>query len=176
MNFDFQPFLQNEFVAIKPLKPSDFESLYLVASDPLIWEQHPNKNRYQKDVFKTFFEGAIESKGAFLVLDTKTEKIIGSSRFYELENKNSVAIGYTFISREYWGENYNRALKTLMIDHAFQYVNNILFHIGSMNIRSQKAIEKLSAKKTGEVEMAYFGEEIKLNFIYTINKGDWITN
>lgn len=173
MNFDFQPTIKNDLVSIKPLNDTDFEALYKVASDPLIWEQHPKKNRYQEEIFKIFFEGAIESKGAFLVLDSKTNQIIGSSRFYELSELNSVAIGYTFISREYWGRNYNRALKSLMIDHAFQFVTNVLFHVGSMNIRSQKAMEKLGAKKNAEVKMAYYGEENNLNFIYTINKDEW---
>jgi RimJ/RimL family protein N-acetyltransferase len=173
MNFEFQPYLENELISITPLQLSDFETLYLVASDPLIWEQHPNRNRYQRDVFLTFFEGAIESKGAFLVRDLKTNKIIGSSRFYELEDAGSVAIGYTFIAREYWGRNYNRALKTLMINHAFKYVNMVVFHIGATNMRSQKAIEKLGAKKIAEVEMAYYGETNKLNFIYAITKEEW---
>jgi RimJ/RimL family protein N-acetyltransferase len=177
MNFNLQPTLKNEFVSIKPLNQTDFEMLFAVASDPLIWEQHPNKNRYQKDVFKIFFEGAIASNGAFLVSDAKNNKIIGSSRFYGLDTKtNSISIGYTFISKEYWGKNYNRSLKLLMIDHAFRFVNSITFHVGSMNIRSQKAMEKIGAKKTGEIEMSYYGEENKLNFIYEINKDEWMSH
>ena len=108
MEFNLQPTLQNEFVRAEPLKATDFEKLYAVASDPLIWEQHPNKDRYKREVFETFFQGAMESGGAFLVYDNKSNQPIGSSRYYEFNaEKNSVAIGYTFFARDHWGSTYN---------------------------------------------------------------------
>ncbi len=173
-HFDLQPTLQNEYIKIEPLKQDDFESLYRVASDPLIWEQHPNKDRYKKDVFETFFKGAMESKGAFLVFDTKTGKVIGSSRFYELdEAKKTVAVGYTFFAKDHWGGVYNPALKSLMLTHAFHFVDAVVLHVGSNNIRSQKAVTRLGAKKIDEVEMEYYGEAPKLNFVYQIKKEHW---
>lgn len=168
---NLQPTLENEFVSIRPIKQQDFEILYAVANDPLLWEQHPNKDRYKREVFDNFFKGAIESKGAFVVCDKTTGIVIGSSRFYELDTeKSSIAIGYTFISRDHWGSTYNHALKTLMVNYAFQFVNKVLFHIGAVNIRSQKAIEKFGAKKIGEIKMEYYGEPEKLNFIYAVEK------
>jgi RimJ/RimL family protein N-acetyltransferase len=169
--FDLQPTLENEFMKIQPLKETDFEMLYAVASDPLLWEQHPNKDRYKREIFEIFFKGAIESGGAFLVLDKQTGDVIGSSRFYDynLENR-SILIGYTFFARSHWGSKYNPSLKTLMMDHAFQFVNVVIFHIGANNVRSQKAIERLGALKTDEVEVKYYGEESKLNFVYEIKK------
>ncbi|MES2763824.1 MAG: GNAT family N-acetyltransferase [Bacteroidota bacterium] len=172
--FELQPTLENEFVKIQPLKESDFETLYVVASDPLIWEQHPNKDRYKREVFEVFFQGAMESGGAFLVFDKQTNEAIGSSRFYELDpDKSTVAIGYTFFAKDHWGSTYNPALKKLMLHHAFQFVDSVHFHIGALNIRSQKAIERLGAKKISEMEVAYYGEPSKLNFLYEIKKEDW---
>lgn len=174
MNFELQPNLANDIVTLQPLKKDDFETLYTIASDPLMWEQHPNKDRYKRNVFETFFQGAIESKGAFLILNAATGEPIGSSRFYEIdEEKKQVAIGYTFLSRNYWGTTYNRAVKSVMLNHAFKFVNKVIFHIGASNIRSQKAIEKLGAKKISELEMEYYGEEKKLNFVYQIDKESW---
>jgi RimJ/RimL family protein N-acetyltransferase len=49
-----QPILEIHKVRLVPLRESDFERLYQVASDPLVWEQHPNKNRFQKDIFRNF--------------------------------------------------------------------------------------------------------------------------
>jgi RimJ/RimL family protein N-acetyltransferase len=168
---DLRPTLQNEFVKLVPLKETDFETLYKVASDPLIWEQHPNKNRWKREVFEVFFKGAIESKGAFLIYDAQTHEAIGSSRFYDwLPEKNEVSIGYTFFARSHWGGKYNPAAKHLMMEHAFKYVDSVIFHIGANNIRSQKAIERLGALKIAEQEMAYYGEDSKLNFIYQIQK------
>lgn len=172
MTFDLQPkHLQNELIKLVPLHENDFEELYEVASDPLVWEQHPNKLRYQREVFQNFFQGAIESKGAFFVRDTKTNETIGSSRFYDYNEKDaSVLIGYTFIGRKYWGNGYNKALKKLMMNYAFQYVDTIYFHIGANNIRSQKAMGKIGGIKIDEFEIEYYGEDSKLNYIYRINK------
>jgi len=172
--FDLQPILSNELITARPLKQDDFEILYAVASDPLVWEQHPNKDRYKREVFGNFFEGAMKSKGAFLVMENATGKVIGSSRFYDFDaEQRTVCIGYTFLGRDYWGTTYNRALKTLMLDHAFQFTDTIYFHIGAANTRSQKAIEKLGAVKTDEKEIEYYGESSKLNYIYCIEKKSW---
>ena len=174
MYFELQPTLKNESIRIQPLKSSDFETLFAVASDPLIWEQHPNKDRYKKEVFENFFKGAMESGGAFLVFNAQTGETIGSSRYYELDEKaSSIAIGYTFIAKNHWGGIYNPALKSLMLNHAFQYVNHVILHIGANNIRSQKATEKLGAKKMAEIEMEYYGEPNRLNFLYQIDKENW---
>ncbi|MBA3664782.1 MAG: GNAT family N-acetyltransferase [Bacteroidetes bacterium] len=170
-HFDLQPLLENEFVKLLPLQQEDFEELYTVAADPLIWEQHPNKDRWKREIFENFFKGAMESKGAFKIIDKLTGKIIGSTRFYTTGKDNSeIAIGYTFFARNYWGGKYNPAVKKMMMDHAFKYVNHILFHIGAVNVRSQKAIERLGAVKIAAEEMAYYGEASKLNFVYRIDR------
>lgn len=172
--FPLQPILENELIRMEPLQEKDFERLYAVASDPLVWEQHPNKNRYKREVFETFFNGAMDSGGAFLVLDKASGDVVGSSRFYDLNQENSeVLIGYTFIGRKFWGGKYNPAMKKLMLDHAFKHLDNVVFHIGAKNIRSQKAIEKLGATKIAEIDVAYIGETETLNFIYRIRKEDW---
>jgi RimJ/RimL family protein N-acetyltransferase len=156
--FNLQPTnLQNELVRLSPLDPNDFERLFHVASDPLIWEQHP------------------ESSGsAFLIFNNKTGELIGSTRFYDYDReKNSVAIGYTFLSRNHWGGLYNRALKSLMLDYAFSHVDSVIFHVGSTNLRSQQAVLKLGAVKTREIQMA-FNTSRQLHFEYEIRKTDWI--
>lgn len=172
----WQPTLEDHSVRLQPLQEDDFEALYAVASDPLIWEQHPNKNRYQRDVFKTYFEGAMQSGGALLALDKKTSEVIGCSRFYDFNPENKlIFIGYTFIARRCWGKGYNLSMKELMMNHAFQFVDTILFHIGANNIRSQKAIDRIGAVKQRELAVAYHGEPEKLNFEYAIDKIRWST-
>lgn len=176
MKFELQPRLKNERLELRPLAAGDFDALFSVASDPLIWEQHPNPDRYKKEVFEVFFKGALESSGAFLVLDLKSGRVIGCSRYYELDPEaKSVAIGYTFLARAYWGTAYNRALKTSMLDHAFRFVEDVFFHVGENNIRSQKAMEKLGAEKVGKIEKQYYGERKNVNFLYKINVRSWRT-
>lgn len=169
--FNAQPYLSNNLVIASPLQRDDFEALYAVASDPEIWKQHPNPDRWRKDVFLRFFEGAMQSKGALLIRDQQSNEVIGSSRFYEPDDDpNDIAIGYTFFKRSHWGGVYNPALKKLMITHALETFNRVLFHIGAENIRSQKAIERLGAVKIDEKHVAYYGEPPKRNFIYEIQR------
>ena len=174
MNTDWRPSLQNDLVTIQPLQAGDFEALYQVASDPLIWEQHPDSNRYQRLIFEAFFKGAMASGSAFMILDTRTGAPIGSSRYYEWdETAKSIAVGYTFLAKDYWGGAYNSALKALMLSHAFTLVDTVVFHVGSGNIRSQKAVEKLGAVKVGEATRAH-GSGGGVHFIYDLRKETWL--
>ncbi len=175
MSFNTQPLLATDQLILYPLQQEDFEDLYQVASDPAIWEQHPNKDRWQREVFSTFFEGAMASRGAFKIVDKATDKVIGGSRFYDYNaGNNSIFIGYTFYATHCWGKGINRAVKQLMLDYAFEYVNEVFFHVGAQNIRSQIAIGRIGAHKTGEETVAYFGEPDRLNFVYRITKNDWL--
>ena len=168
---NIQTILENDFVQLISLEESDFESLYSVASDPEIWEQHPNKDRYKREIFQNFFQGAIESKGAFKIIDKNTGEIAGSTRFYDYNpDDNSIFIGYTFYATKFWGSKLNPQVKKLMLDHIFQFVNKVYFHVGKNNIHSQKAMEKLGAKKIDEVIVAYAYEPERLNVVYEIRK------
>lgn len=169
MNFSIQPELENEKYQLIPLSQGDFEALYEVASDPKVWEQHPNKNRFEREVFKNFFNGAIESKGAFKIVEKSSGDVLGSTRFYDFdENKNSIFIGYTFYGTKSWGKGINPQIKKLMLDYIFQYVDTVHFHIGKENFRSQTALKRLGGKKIAEEEVAYFGEPARTNFVYEI--------
>jgi len=150
MPFDFQPTMKGTLVELRPLRPDDADDLFAVASDPLIWEQHPVRDRYKPDVFSAFFRESLESGGALAALDTKDGRIIGSSRFHAYNPQASeVEIGWTFLARSYWGGNYNREMKQLMLRHAFGFVKRVVFLIGPQNVRSQKAIEKLGGVRVG---------------------------
>ncbi|PRD57139.1 GNAT family N-acetyltransferase [Sphingobacterium gobiense] len=174
MEFDIQPILENEKIVLYPLQEEDFEALYTTASDPKIWEQHPNKNRWRKDVFSMFFDGAIQSKGAFKIVDKATGNIIGSTRFYDYnKQQDSLFIGYTFYAIDYWGKGINQSVKTMMLEYIFQFVSKVKFHIGAENIRSQIAISRIGAQKIAEQEVTYFGEAPRFNFVYEIAKEEF---
>ena len=150
MPFELHPTLTGELLELRPLLPDDFESLFAVASDPLIWEQHPNSDRHQRTVFEDFFRVALESGGAFVVLDRRDGKVIGSSRYFGYDEANSeIEIGWSFLARSYWGGTYNREMKRLMLAHAFRFVDNEVFLVGPTNIRSQKAMEKIGGVRDG---------------------------
>ena len=150
MSFDLQPILRGEFLGLRPLRPEDFHDLYAVASDPLIWEQHPSKDRYKEEVFKGFFREALESGGALIAIDSKDGQVIGSSRFHGYDQeKSEIEIGWTFLARSYWGGIYNREMKQLMLRHAFQFVRSVIFLVGPQNLRSQRAMERIGGVRVG---------------------------
>jgi len=146
-SFSLQPTLQGPTLLLRPLRDDEFEQIYSVASDPLIWEQHPAPTRYQRPVFEKWFVDALASKGALVVVERNSGRLIGSSRFYDLnEEKKEVAIGYTFLSRPHWGGATNAEMKKLMLDHAFQWATAVWFHVGPNNFRSQKALQKIGVE------------------------------
>ncbi|NKI32703.1 GNAT family N-acetyltransferase [Croceivirga thetidis] len=173
MAFSLQPTLENELIILRPLVTNDFEELYQVAKDPLIWEQHQNPDRWKKMVFKEFFKGAIDSKAAFAVIDKSTNVIIGSTRFKLSEKSSSaIEIGWTFLSRNYWGGTYNRSFKTLLITYALQYFDNVLFLVNENNFRSQKAVRKLGGKLAHELDtdLSYLEDERKGALTFILRK------
>ena len=168
---DLQPTLENSVVFIRPLNESDFEELYQVAKDPLIWEQHPNgRERYKKEIFSAFFKESIESKGALVIIDKENNNIIGSSRFKNTLTENAIEIGWSFLSREYWGGIYNKSVKKLMMGYAFEYVENVIYYINKTNIRSQKAVEKIGGKILTDTQFDHLLNKNKDAYTYIINK------
>ena len=144
LQFELQPILDGGTIILTPLQGRDFEPLYAVASDPLIWEQHPEPTRYRREIFEAFFAGAMASGGALLVRHKTTGEVIGTSRYYEWNPAGKeVAIGYTFLTREHWGGVTNLEMKSLMLNHAFRWASVVWFHIGKNNWRSRKAMEKI---------------------------------
>ena len=150
MSFELQPTLKGELLELRPLHADDFQALYAVASDPLIWEQHPMSDRYKEEVFRDFFREAMESGGALIAIDAKSGRVIGSSRFHGYDQARSeIEIGWTFLARAYWGGTYNREMKRLMLEHAFRFVKSVVFLVGPRNYRSQKAMEKIGGVQVG---------------------------
>jgi len=150
MPFDGQPVLKGPLVELRPLRAEDFDELYVVACDPLIWEQHPAKDRYQEEVFRRFFREGLESGGALIAMDLKAGQVIGSSRFHGYDPEASeIEIGWTFLARSHWGGVYNGEMKQLMLRHAFQFVTSVILVIGPHNLRSQKAAEKIGGVRAG---------------------------
>lgn len=167
--FELQPTLASNLLKLRPMRSQDFEALHKAASDPVIWEQHPSSDRYKEEVFRGYFDSGIECGGALIVLDAKTDEVIGSSRYYGLdETAGEIEIGWTFLTTKYWGGMYNRDLKNLMLGHAYKYVDHVLFFVGPNNMRSRKAVEKLGAVYV-DTRSRFGGESV----VYRLSKTDF---
>lgn len=150
MSFDLQPELKGKLLELRPLRASDFHPLYAVASDPLIWEQHPARDRWKEDVFRRLFQDSLDSGGALTAIDCKLGQVIGSSRFHGYDaQKSEIEIGWTFLARSHWGGTYNREMKELMLRHAFAFVDHVVFLVDPKNLRSRRAVEKIGGTHVG---------------------------
>jgi N-acetyltransferase len=150
MPFDFQPVLKGKLLELRPLRTEDFDALFAVASDPLVWEQHPAKDRYQEDHFRLFFREGLECGGTLIAIDTRDGRIIGSSRYHAYDgDRSEVEIGWTFLARSHWGGRYNGEMKQLMLRHAFRFVDRVVFLVGVENRRSQRAVETIGGVRVG---------------------------
>lgn len=175
MAFDLQPHLKGELLELRPLAPNDWDELFAVASDSLIWEQHPERDRYKEGVFKVFFKEALECGGAFVIIDRQTQQIIGSTRFYGYDReKSEVEIGWTFLARKFWGGRHNAEMKRLLLNHAFKFVESVVFFVGEDNVRSQKAMEKVGAIKVGTAIRVYGNHPPARNVKYVIRRCDML--
>jgi N-acetyltransferase len=168
---ELQPRLVGELLELRPLRPEDWDELFSAASDPLIWELHPSRDRYKEEIFREYFQGALDSGGALVAIDRASGGIAGSSRYHGYDEKEScVEIGFTFLARSYWGGKYNGEMKQLMLDHAFRFVENVTFRVGEPNLRSRKAVEKIGGVLTGRTEMVDQNGTMVEHVVYRITR------
>lgn len=160
MDINLQPTLVGKTVTLRPLQEEDFVALYQAASDPKIWEAHPDSSRYKHDVFKSrYFDGAMSSGGALAIIDIEFGRIIGSSRYYKwLPESQEISIGYTFLERAAWGSGVNAEVKELMLKYIFCTAKTVWFGVGEINFRSRKAVEKLGATLSRKEERELDGK------------------
>jgi N-acetyltransferase len=181
MAFELQPMLEGELVRLRPLREEDWGALFAVAADPLIWEQHPEADRWKEPVFRRFFDGAMASGGALVVLEEGMGpggdgQVIGSSRYFGLDvERSEVEIGWSFVARRFWGRGYNPEMKRLMITHAFRFVERVVFIVGPGNVRSQMALQKIGAvREGGLVRVEEHGREVeRVRFVMERETSTW---
>lgn len=167
---DLQPILTGPHITLRPVAARDFQELCDIASDPLIWAQHPDPARGTREGFQQFFKGALKSQGCLVAIDTARESVIGCSRYTNYAPGETVAIGYTFLARSHWGGTANAQMKRLMLRHAFTDVPEVLFTVAERNLRSRRAVGKLGAELIGAEDAPRWGQ---IHVIYRLTAQLW---
>lgn len=174
MTMNFQPVLEGTKLTLRPMAADDFDGLYAVASDPLVWELHPMRDRYQLPVFQKLFDESISSSGALVAIDKADGKIIGSSRFsVDFTQENEVEIGWSYLARSHWGGAFNREMKHLMLTHAFAHFPTVIFRIGEQNLRSRRAVEKIGGQLLDRRQVHQLPDRELVHVVYAINREDF---
>lgn len=168
---DRQPVLEGERLLLRPLRPDDWAALYGVAANPQVWELHPANDRWQEAIFRSFFDDALAQGGALAVIDKVSGALIGSSRFQSHRPEESeVEIGWTFLATSHWGGATNREMKRLMLTHALQFVETVVFRVGETNLRSRGAMEKIGGRLTDRREVIEVTSGSAVHVVYKITR------
>lgn len=169
---DRQPTLETERLSIRPLAEGDREALFAVASDPMVWEQHPAHDRWRREVFDALFDEALASGGALAIVDKATQRILGSTRYdrYDPEEGGTVEIGWTFLERACWGKGINPEMKRAMLHHAFGQVAMVEFRVADTNYRSRNALEAIGAVRSDRYELGRYDGKRVVHLYYEITR------
>jgi len=111
------------------------------------------------------------------VIDRRSGRIIGSSRYWNYDAaQNEIEIGWTFLERAFWGGEYNRELKQLMLEHAFRFVDRVLLIVGEKNPRSQKAVQKIGGTFLRTSERPGRDGTVRKNIVFGIAREQFLKN
>ena len=171
---NLQPCLTGHLVTLKPMRANDWLEMFKAASNPRTWADHVKHDRYKEEVFRRYFEDSLSSESALTIFDSNTNKIIGTSRYHEYKSEISeIEIGWTFLDCAYWGGKYNAEVKRLMLQHAFSFLDVVVFWVAKENLRSQAAMRKIGGKlRDGEYSKTDNGKQFPY-VVFEIRKDDF---
>lgn len=174
MTPDLQPTLRGATITLRPIAAADWNALFTVASDPLIWAVHPAHDRWREPVFRRFFDEALASGGGLVATDAASGAVVGFSRYdRERVEPGEVEIGWSFLARDRWGGAANAEMKRLMIGHALRYFDRVVFLVGETNIRSRRAMEKIGGRLTERTQDTVLAGRSVRHVLYAIDRGDF---
>jgi N-acetyltransferase len=173
---NLQPTLIGPRITIRPVSEADWSQMFAAGSDPEVWAVHPASDRYKEAEFRQFFDGALASGSGFSFVDRATGKVIGSSRYHGYDaEKREIEIGWTFLAKAYWGGSYNGEIKRLMLDHAFTFLDTVIFFVGEENWISQRAMEKIGGIRRAALVPREIAGKAHGHVVFEIRKSDWQT-
>ncbi len=148
--------LSGETVDLVSLDKSHFAELGKAAINDSIWEFTLN-DCSTPDKFNKVYEDALigreqGSEYAFVVLHKPDNKLIGSTRFLDIDlHHKKLEIGWTWYHPDYWATEVNLECKLLLLTYCFETLNTNRVQIitDQNNLRSRKAIEKIGGKFEG---------------------------
>ena len=172
---DPQPTLEGERLLLRPLCEADRKALYAVARDPLLWAEHPDRERWREEMFAAHFEELLKRGGSLAVIDKTSGAVIGVSRYQygSPEDGGTIEIGSTFLARSHWGGPTNREMKRLLLGHALRFVKRVEFWAWQDNARSCRALEKIGARRLDRIEQVEVGGKLFPHVVFEMTSADF---
>jgi RimJ/RimL family protein N-acetyltransferase len=148
--------LQDDHVVLEPLSLDHVPALEAAAADGELWNltvtSVPSPGQARDYVEKALQGQADGLMLPFAVRETGSGDIVGSTRYYEIDAAlPRLALGYTWYAKRWQKSHLNTACKRLLLQHAFEVVGCVAveFHTDLRNLDSQRAIERLGARREG---------------------------
>lgn len=183
MNIEDASFtLQGDSVELVPMELSHLDGLWKAAMPEEIWDFTASKIRSKEQMEKMIKDALAEKEKGnqfpFVVLHKQDNKIVGSTRYLDISKANkSLEIGWTWYNPEVWRTRVNTECKHLLLQYAFEEwgMNRVQFKTDGRNVRSQRAIERLGAKKEGILRQDRILPDgyIRDTVVYSIIQDEW---
>jgi len=148
--------LQDDHVVLEPLSPDHVPALEAAAADGALWNLWftgvPAPGETQAYVEKGLRGQAEGLMLPFAIREKGSGEIVGTTRYYDIVPElPRLAIGYTWYAKRWQKSHLNTACKRLLLQHAFEVVGCVAveFHTDLRNLDSQRAIERLGARREG---------------------------
>ena len=176
-----QPVLEGSHVLLRPMVRSDAPAILDAASDGRLWELFYTSVP-DADGIETYLGTALAEKGfgramPFVVIEKASGKIIGATRYLRMnEDALRLEIGATFYAKRTQRTAINSETKLLLLQHAFEALNCqcVQIRTDAFNFQSQRAIERLGAKKDGILRNhAYLKGRLRDLVVYSIIANEW---
>ncbi len=146
--------LIGEKVYLSPLDPSDTEKYTEWINDAEVLQFLDISHKiYNLGVEREILEEkALQQEPAFSIVDTKTEKLIGSCDLHNIDYINSTAeIGIMIGDKNYWNRGFGVDATNLLLDYAFNVLNvtNVMVMVDGFNERALRCFEKVGFTQIG---------------------------
>jgi RimJ/RimL family protein N-acetyltransferase len=174
--------LEGHGMRLEPLSPEHREALQAAVADGRLWELWYTRVPESKDV-ADYIAGALVGQEAghmlpWAVRELETGTVVGSTRYHDIiPDIDRVEIGYTFYAKRWQRTHVNTVCKLLLFEHAFDGLGCqvVGLRTDNFNFTSQRAIERLGAKKDGVIR--HYGARrdgsVRDTVIYSVLAQEW---
>ena len=174
--------LEGQGVRLEPLTKEHAASLREAAADGRLWELWFTSVP-EPDQTDSYISQALEGQSAghmlpFAVRELGSNKIVGSTRYHDvIKAASRVEIGYTWYAKSWQRSHVNTTCKLLLLTHAFETLGAKLvgWRTDNYNFASQRAIERLGAKKDGVLRHHALRRDgtVRDTVMYSLAAGEW---
>ena len=169
-------------VRLEPLTATHASALAEAALDGELWRLRvtsvPAPGEQDDYVAKALTMRQDGNRLPFVIRELGSQKIIGSTSYHDIVPAlDRVEIGYTWYAKSWQRSHVNTSCKLMLLSHAFEVLGAAMvgFRTDNFNISSQRAIERLGARRDGVIRHHALRRDgtVRDTVMYSIAAGEW---